>query len=73
MSDPHPSRFPDKEDKRSFFQKVAELIHPAPDSADELIETLAEAESNDVINADSRVMLERVIRMEDMTLSLIHI
>ncbi|GAB2805068.1 transporter associated domain-containing protein [Comamonas piscis] len=67
MSDPHPSRFPDKEDKRSFFQKVAELIHPAPDSADELIETLAEAESNDVINADSRVMLERVIRMEDMT------
>ncbi len=67
VSDPHPSRFPDKEDKRSFLQKVVELIHPAPDTPDELIETLAEAENNDVINADSRVMLERVIRMEDMT------
>ena len=39
----------------------------APDSPEELIETLAEAESNDVIGADSRVMLERVIRMADRT------
>jgi len=67
VSDPHPSRFPEKEDKRSFLQKVVEFIHPGPDSPDELIETLAEAEDNDVINADSRVMLERVIRMEGMT------
>jgi hypothetical protein len=34
---------------------------------EELIETLAEAEDNEVIGADSRVMLERVIRMADMT------
>ena len=67
MSDPHPSRFPEREDKRSFLQKVVEFIHPGPDSPDELIETLAEAEDNEVINADSRVMLERVIRMEGMT------
>lgn len=67
MSDPHPARAPEKEDKRTFLQKVVEFIHPGPDSAEELIETLAEAESNDVINADSRVMLERVIRMADMT------
>ena len=46
---------------------MVEFIHPGPDSPDELIETLAEAEDNDVINADSRVMLERVIRMESMT------
>ena len=67
MSDPHPARSPEKEDKRTFLQKVVEFIHPGPDSTDELIETLAEAESNDVIGADSRVMLERVIRMADMT------
>ena len=67
MSEPHSSRFPEREDKRTFLQKVVEFIHPGPDSPDELIETLAEAEHNDVINADSRVMLERVIRMEDMT------
>ena len=67
MSDPHPARLPEKEDKRSFLQKVAEFIHPAPDSPDELIETLAEAEDNQVIGTESRVMLERVIRMADMS------
>jgi magnesium and cobalt transporter len=56
-----------REDKRSFLQKLAEFIHPGPDSKDELIETLAEAEDNDIINAQSRFMLEGVIRMADMT------
>jgi magnesium and cobalt transporter len=54
-------------DKRGFLQKLAEFIHPGPDSKDELIETLAEAEDNDIINAESRVMLEGVIRIADMT------
>ena len=67
MSDPHPGRAPDKEDKRSFLQKVAEFIHPGPDSTEELIGALADAEDNQVIGAESRVMLERVIRMADMT------
>jgi magnesium and cobalt transporter len=67
VSEPHPARAPEREDKRTFLQKLVEFIHPGPDSAEELIETLAEAESNDVIGADSRVMLERVIRMADMT------
>lgn len=55
------------EDKRSFLQRLAEFIHPGPDSKDELIETLAEAEDNDIINAESRVMLEGVIRIADMS------
>lgn len=65
MSDPHPAR--DKEDRRTFLQKVAEFIHPGPDTRDELIETLADAEENDVIGAESRVMLEGVLRMADLT------
>jgi len=65
VSDPHPAR--DKEDRRTFLQKVAEFIHPGPDTRDELIETLADAEENDVIGAESRVMLEGVIRMADQT------
>ncbi|HSX92529.1 MAG TPA: magnesium/cobalt efflux protein, partial [Hydrogenophaga sp.] len=28
-------------DKRGFLQKLAEFLHPGPDSKDELIETLA--------------------------------
>ncbi len=67
MSDPHPARLPEREDKRTFLQKIAEFIHPGPDSTDELIETLAEAEENHIIGAESRAMLEGVIRMADMT------
>ena len=67
VSDSHPSRHPEREDKRGFLQKIAEFIHPGPDSKDELIETLAEAEDNQVIGTDARVMLEGVIRMADRT------
>ncbi len=67
MSDPHPARLADKEDKRTFLRKLAEFIHPGPDSTAELIETLAEAEDNNIIGAESRAMLEGVIRMADMT------
>ena len=69
MSDPHPARHAEREDKRSFLQKLSEFIHPGPDSTDELIETLAEAEDNQIINTESRLMLEGVIRMADMTAS----
>jgi magnesium and cobalt transporter len=55
------------EDKRGFLQKLAEFIHPGPDSKDELIGTLADAEDNEIINAESRVMLEGVIRIADMS------
>ena len=71
MAESPPSRGPQRSlrhvDKRGFLQKLAEFIHPGPDSKDELIETLAEAEDNDIINAESRVMLEGVIRIADMT------
>ncbi len=67
MSDPHPARAFEREDKRGFLQKLAEFLHPGPDSRDELIETLADAEDNQVIDTESRVMLEGVIRMADLT------
>jgi len=71
VADTPPSSGPQRslrhEDKRGFLQRLAEFIHPGPDSKDELIETLAEAEDNDIINAESRVMLEGVIRIADMT------
>ena len=54
-------------DKRSLFKKIVEFLNPGPDSKDELIESLAEAEDNDVIGAQSRAMLEGVIRMADMS------
>ena len=64
----HEARHESKhEDKRGFLQKLAEMLHPGPDSKDELIETLVEAQDNEVIGAQSREMLEGVIRMADMT------
>jgi magnesium and cobalt transporter len=71
VSETSPSNAPQQslrhEDKRGFLQKLAEFIHPGPDSTDELIETLAEAEDNDIINAESRIMLEGVLRIANMS------
>jgi magnesium and cobalt transporter len=69
VADTQPARLtphlPEKEDKRTFLQKIAEFIHPGPDSTDELIETLVEAQDNHVIGAESRAMLEGVIRLAE--------
>ena len=67
MSDLNPQRQVDRDDKRSLFQRIAEFINPGPDSTDELIETLVEAQDNNIIGVDARQMLEGVIRMADMT------
>jgi magnesium and cobalt transporter len=67
VSDIPPSRSSKPEDKRGFLQKLAEMLHPGPDSKDELIVTLVDAQENEVIDAQSREMLEGVIRMADMT------
>jgi len=75
MSDPHPSRPPRVGDKhaaapaerRTLFQRLVELIAPGPDSRDQLIESLADAEHKSLIAPESRMMLEGVIRMADMT------
>ena len=67
MADPHPARAVERADKRSLFQKLIEFVNPGPDSTEELIETLAEAEHKELIDAESRIMLEGVLRMADMT------
>ena len=65
--DPSAAAIPRSEDRRGLLQKIAEFIHPGPDSKEELMETLAEAEDNHVIGAESRAMLEGVLRITDMT------
>jgi magnesium and cobalt transporter len=71
VSDPHPARpldkGVDKEDKPRFFKKLAELIRPGLESREDLLQALAEAEDHAIIGADSRGMLEGVIRMAEMT------
>ena len=74
MSDPHPGRPPRGNqhasapaERRTLFQKLIELLSPGPDSRDQLIESLADAEHRELIEPESRMMLEGVLRMADMT------
>ena len=53
--------------QRTLFQRVIEFLSPGPDSRAELIESLATAENRSLIAPESRMMLEGVIRMADMT------
>jgi magnesium and cobalt transporter len=67
VSDYQSVRPTNKVDKRTLLRKLAEFLNPGPDSKAELIESLAEAEGNNIIGVESRIMLEGVIRMADMT------
>ena len=75
MPDPHPARparsgersAPPGAEKRTLFRKLVEFVSPGPDSRDELISTLADAENRELIAPESRVMLEGVLRMADLT------
>ena len=67
MTPPTVSRDQDTSDKRSYWRRLIEFISPRPESRQELLETLSEAEDNQLIGAESRVMLEGVLRIADMT------
>ena len=54
-------------DRRSVFTRLVEFVMPGPDSKDELIRTLADAEARHLIEPESRVMLEGVLKMADMS------
>ncbi len=54
-------------ERRSFFERLVDLISPGPDSQAELIRILAEAEDKELIEPESRLMLEGVLRMADMS------
>jgi magnesium and cobalt transporter len=65
----HPANGDNREDKRSFWQRITEFISHGPESKQDLIEILAGAEDKQVINAESRIMLEGVLRMAEMTVA----
>ncbi len=73
MSDPASARSARRQphgpgaDKRSFFERLVEFISPGPDSKAELLRTLADAEDRELIEPESRLMLEGVLRMADLS------
>ncbi|WP_235823323.1 HlyC/CorC family transporter [Azohydromonas sediminis] len=75
MSDPQPSRParraaadpPPPRDKRNLFERLVEMLSPGPDSRAELMKTLADAEQRELIEPESRAMVEGVLRMSDLS------
>jgi magnesium and cobalt transporter len=51
---------------RTLLTRLFEFLSPGPDSRDELISALADAENRELIEPESRKMLEGVIRMGDL-------
>ncbi len=54
-------------EKKNLFQKLVEFVAPGPDTRHQLMEQLADAEQKELIEPESRMMLEGVLRMADMT------
>jgi magnesium and cobalt transporter len=52
---------------RSLLRKIAEYLHPGPDSKAELLTTLEEAQDRQLINSQSLAMLEGVLKLSEMT------
>ena len=53
--------------RRSLFERVVELLGRGADSRAQLIEAVADAEARELIDPQSRDMLEGVLRMADMS------
>ncbi len=70
MSEPpsaRSARAAPRTDTRGFLERLVDLISPGPDSQAELLRILAEAEEKELIEPESRLMLEGVLRMADMS------
>jgi magnesium and cobalt transporter len=52
---------------RGLFERLVDLLSPGPDSRHELMEALASAEQRELIEPESRLMLEGVLRMADLS------
>jgi magnesium and cobalt transporter len=50
-----------------LLERLVEFVSPGPDSKDELMKTLADAEQRELIEPESRAMLEGVLRMADLS------
>ncbi len=73
MSEPQPTRAvrgstaARTDPKRSLFERLIDLVSPGPDTKAQLLQTLASAEERELIEPESRLMLEGVLRMADMS------
>ena len=63
---PHPAPDGARPGQRRLLKKLADFLHPGPDSTDELLGAFATAEQRHIIDAESRAMLEGALRLAEM-------
>jgi magnesium and cobalt transporter len=66
VSEPPPPRGPAPAG-RGLLQRLIDFLHPGPDTPDDLKALMVQAEQRQLIGADSRHMLEGVLRIADLT------
>jgi magnesium and cobalt transporter len=74
VSDPQPTRpahagagATSAEARRSLLDRLIEFVSPGPDTKAELLRVLASAEERELIEPESRLMLEGVLRMAELS------
>ncbi|MBD1228951.1 CNNM family magnesium/cobalt transport protein CorC [Xenorhabdus griffiniae] len=65
MSDDHPSSNDNPGPKKGFFALLNQLFHGEPKNRDDLVELIRDSEQNDLIDPDTREMLEGVMDIAD--------
>lgn len=65
MSDDHPSSNDSPDPKKGFFALLNQLFHGEPKNRDDLVELIRDSEQNDLIDPDTREMLEGVMDIAD--------
>ncbi|SFN50172.1 CNNM family magnesium/cobalt transport protein CorC [Xenorhabdus japonica] len=65
MSDDHPSSSDSLGPKKGFFALLNQLFHGEPKNRDDLVELIRDSEQNDLIDPDTREMLEGVMDIAD--------
>ncbi|MDC9596360.1 CNNM family magnesium/cobalt transport protein CorC [Xenorhabdus anantnagensis] len=65
MSDDHPSSNDSPGPKKGFFALLNQLFHGEPRNRDDLVELIRDSEQNDLIDPDTREMLEGVMDIAD--------
>ncbi|MGP1956846.1 MAG: CNNM family magnesium/cobalt transport protein CorC [Arsenophonus sp. NC-PE1-MAG3] len=65
MSDEHPVNNDNNHLKKSFFERLNQLFHGELKNRDDLVELIRDSEQKDVIDPDTREMLEGVMNISD--------
>ena len=65
MSDGRPSSTTDRSE-RGWFEKVVQFFQAKPEDREELIQTLQDAQQNNLFDADAMVMMEGVLQVSEM-------